>query len=59
MSDFQPLASEGTHKLVGEILRHTKNMSFADLRKNAGIILILSQQTAIVALAAVIYYFIF
>ena len=54
---FPGFSSHGTHKIVTEILQHTKNIYIcADLPK-IGIILIHSHWTAIVVLTVVILKF--
>ena len=59
-SDFQPVSSHGTHKLITKIPQHAgkknKNMFLAHLSK-IGIILIHSHWMPIGVLAVVIFYF--
>ena len=59
-SDFQPVSSHGTHKLITKIPQHAgkknKNMFLAHLSK-IGIILIHSHWMVIVVLAVVFFIF--
>ena len=54
-SNFQPFSSQGIHKLLTKILRHTEIYIFTNLTKKVVIILIHSHQTAIVVLTVVIF----
>ena len=48
-SDFQPLSSHGTHKLISTILRHTQKYILCQFdKRKIGSILVHSQRTAIV-----------
>ena len=49
-SDFQPFLSHGTYKLITKLLRHMKNISFANPMKEIAIIFIHLPQTAIVVI---------